>query len=76
MPSVLASVSASDCSGSTNSVTTLTEIGLLSFSTSRSMRVPAVSTVTLVRMTFDVMSVDWFVGLTVTSTSTFDPGNT
>jgi hypothetical protein len=71
---VLASVSRSASTGSTSSVTTLTEIGFCSASCS--MRVPAASTSTLVSTTFDVMSVCCCVGLTVAITSTRVPGST
>ena len=75
MPSVLASVSRSASSGFTSSVTTLTGMGLF-LSVSRSILVPAASTCTLVRITFDVTSVRCPVGLTVATTSTRVPGKT
>src|SRR5439155_6826554 len=75
LPSVLASVSRSASSGATSSVTTLTASGL-PLSVSRSILVPAASTCTLVRMTFDVMSVFCPVGLTVARTSPRVAGST
>ena len=76
LPSVLASVSRSASSGSTSSVTTLTGIGLFLSGSPRSIFVPAASTMTLVRITFDVMSPCCCVGLTVATTSTWVPGST
>ena len=58
-----------------SSVTTVTCTGL-PFSWSCSMRVPAVSTCTLARTTFVVVSAGFLVGLAVASTSTRVPGST
>ena len=72
---MLASVSRSDCSGSTSSVTTLTGMGL-PFSASCSIFVPAASTCTFVSTTFEVMSSLCSLALAVATTSTRVPGST